>query len=79
MACSRMILRPMKSDTPRNPWLRRMKEIQQSICHLTTQFLVETHRVLEVSSGLPLERCFLVRVNQTSHVEEVVMEGVPSL
>lgn len=61
------------------PCEKRMKEIQQSICHLTTQFLVDTHRVLEVSSGLPLERCFLVRVNQTSHVEEVVMEGVPSL
>jgi hypothetical protein len=56
-----------------------MKEIQQSICNLTSQFLVDTHRVLEVSSGLPLKRCFLVRVNQTSHVEEVVMEGVPSL
>ena len=56
-----------------------MKEIQQSICDLTAQFLVDTHRVLEVSSGLPLKRCFLVRVNQTNHVEEVLTEGVPNL
>eukprot|EP00435_Cladocopium_sp_Y103_P035287 s382_g9.t1 len=56
-----------------------MKEIQQSICNLTAQFLVDTNRVLEVSSGLPLKHCLLVRVNQTNHVEEVLMEGVPSL
>lgn len=54
---------------------KRMREMQRSICDLTAGFLVESCRVLEVSSGLPLKRCFLVRVNQTNQVEEVLMEG----
>ena len=52
----------------------RYDALQRSVCDLTAQFLA-TERVVELSSGQPLKRCFLVRVNNELRVEEVVMEG----
>lgn len=57
--------------------LRNMDELEmkQSVCDLTSKFLQETERVIELSSGEPLKQCFLVRVNSENRVEEVLMEG----
>lgn len=68
------------SHVPQEPvclWLRSMDELEmkQAVCDLTSKFLKETERVIELSSGEPLKQCFLVRVNAENRVDEVLMEG----
>ncbi|CAK9043222.1 unnamed protein product [Durusdinium trenchii] len=52
----------------------KSQEKLKQILQLTAKFL-ETGRVLEVSTGQPLMRCFLVRVTRGLRVQEVLMEG----
>ncbi|CAE7423833.1 unnamed protein product, partial [Symbiodinium pilosum] len=45
----------------------------KSIVDLTSKFLIETQRVVELSTGMPLTQCCLVRVNSSNEVLEVII------